>query len=124
MELIIVHEALISHWQMLWDWKEEYKLGIGIERQIEAASCRLEERQRDRISLTEITDWALSGERLHHKCKAKSIEQLVNQLNLLLWLGFELLFGDFSLDFSILHHQFLKRLAAYPSSDAPCVQIH
>ncbi|MFN6472111.1 MAG: caspase family protein, partial [Nostoc sp. SerVER01] len=34
--LDVVHEALIRHWQMLRDWKEEYKLGIGIERQIEA----------------------------------------------------------------------------------------
>ncbi|WP_375470943.1 caspase family protein, partial [uncultured Nostoc sp.] len=30
-----VHEALIRHWQMLRDWKEQYKLGIAIERQIE-----------------------------------------------------------------------------------------
>ncbi|MBW4595934.1 MAG: hypothetical protein KME46_24285 [Brasilonema angustatum HA4187-MV1] len=34
--LDVVHEALIRHWQKLRDWKEEYKLGIGIERQIEA----------------------------------------------------------------------------------------
>ncbi|MCC5628540.1 WD40 domain-containing protein [Nostoc sphaeroides CHAB 2801] len=34
--LDVVHEALIRHWQMLREWKEEYKLGIGIERQIEA----------------------------------------------------------------------------------------
>ncbi|MBD2680958.1 MULTISPECIES: caspase family protein, partial [Nostoc] len=34
--LDVVHEALIRHWQMLRDWKEEYKLGIAIERQIEA----------------------------------------------------------------------------------------
>ncbi|MDZ8226351.1 caspase family protein [Nostoc sp. ChiVER01] len=34
--LDVVHEALIRHWQMLREWKEEYKLGIVIERQIEA----------------------------------------------------------------------------------------
>ncbi|MEH2070391.1 MAG: caspase family protein [Nostoc sp.] len=34
--LDVVHEALIRHWQMLRDWKEEYKVGIAIERQIEA----------------------------------------------------------------------------------------
>ncbi|WP_292875811.1 caspase family protein [Nostoc sp. NMS1] len=34
--LDVVHEALIRHWQMLREWKEEYKLGIAIERQIEA----------------------------------------------------------------------------------------
>lgn len=34
--LDVVHEALIRHWQMLRDWKDEYKLGIGIERQMEA----------------------------------------------------------------------------------------
>jgi WD40 repeat protein len=33
--LDVVHEALIRHWQMLREWKEEYKLGIVIERQIE-----------------------------------------------------------------------------------------
>ncbi|MBE9034527.1 hypothetical protein [aff. Roholtiella sp. LEGE 12411] len=39
------------------------------------------ESNRITISLTEITDLALSGERSHPK-----IEQFVNQLNLLLWL--------------------------------------
>ncbi|MEH2259785.1 nSTAND1 domain-containing NTPase [Nostoc sp.] len=34
--LDVVHEALIRHWQMLQEWKKEYKLGIGTERQIEA----------------------------------------------------------------------------------------
>ncbi|MGJ5672185.1 MAG: caspase family protein [Nostochopsis sp.] len=34
--LDVVHEALIRHWQKLRDWKDEYKLGIAIERQIEA----------------------------------------------------------------------------------------
>ncbi|BAT51983.1 WD-40 repeat-containing protein [Nostoc sp. NIES-3756] len=33
--LDVVHEALIRHWQKLRDWKEEYKLGIAIERQME-----------------------------------------------------------------------------------------
>jgi WD40 repeat protein len=34
--LDVVHEALIRHWQMLREWKDEYKVGIVIERQIEA----------------------------------------------------------------------------------------
>ncbi|MBD2441572.1 PQQ-binding-like beta-propeller repeat protein [Nostoc sp. FACHB-110] len=34
--LDVVHEALIRYWKQLRDWKEEYKVGILIERQIEA----------------------------------------------------------------------------------------
>ncbi|MDZ7996175.1 MAG: caspase family protein, partial [Nostoc sp. EspVER01] len=59
--LDVVHEALIRHWKMLWDWKEEYKLGIGIERQIEAEAQEWERndkkpgflRKDDRLAVAE-----------------------------------------------------------------------
>ncbi|WP_335084629.1 nSTAND1 domain-containing NTPase [Nostoc sp.] len=59
--LDVVHEALIRHWQMLRDWKEEYKLGIGIERQIEAEAEEWEKndkkpgflRKDDRLAVAE-----------------------------------------------------------------------
>ncbi|WP_448266878.1 nSTAND1 domain-containing NTPase [Nostoc sp. DSM 114159] len=44
--LDVVHEALIRHWQMLREWKEEYKLGIAIERQIEAEAQEWEKNQK------------------------------------------------------------------------------
>ncbi|MDZ8031507.1 caspase family protein, partial [Nostoc sp. DedSLP04] len=70
--LDVVHEALIRHWQMLREWKEEYKLGIGIERQIEAEAQEWERnekklgflRQDDRLAvaeayLTKFGDWQM-----------------------------------------------------------------
>ncbi|MEH2400463.1 nSTAND1 domain-containing NTPase, partial [Nostoc sp.] len=59
--LDVVHEALIRHWQMLRDWKEEYKLGIGIERQIEVEAEEWEKndkkpgflRKDDRLAVAE-----------------------------------------------------------------------
>jgi WD40 repeat protein len=59
--LDVVHEALIRHWQMLRDWKEEYKLGIAIERQIEAEAQEWQRnhnkpgflRQDDRLAVAE-----------------------------------------------------------------------
>ncbi|WP_445631923.1 nSTAND1 domain-containing NTPase [Nostoc sp. DSM 114167] len=59
--LDVVHEALIRHWQKLGDWKEEYKLGIGIERQIEAEAQEWERndkksgflRKDDRLAVAE-----------------------------------------------------------------------
>ncbi|MEH1840910.1 MAG: caspase family protein, partial [Nostoc sp.] len=59
--LDVVHEALIRHWQMLREWKEEYKLGIGIERQIEEEAQEWEKnqkklgflRQDDRLAVAE-----------------------------------------------------------------------
>ncbi|WP_292738205.1 caspase family protein [Nostoc sp. JL31] len=59
--LDVVHEALIRHWQMLREWKEEYKLGIAIERQIEAEAQEWERnekkpgflRQDDRLAVAE-----------------------------------------------------------------------
>ncbi|MEH2332124.1 nSTAND1 domain-containing NTPase, partial [Nostoc sp.] len=59
--LDVVHEALIRHWQMLRDWKEEYKVGIAIERQIEAEAQEWEKndkkpgflRKDDRLALAE-----------------------------------------------------------------------
>ncbi|MEH2305913.1 nSTAND1 domain-containing NTPase, partial [Nostoc sp.] len=59
--LDVVHEALIRHWQMLREWKEEYKLGIGIERQIEAEAQEWERndkkpgflRKDDRLAVAE-----------------------------------------------------------------------
>ncbi|MBW4428047.1 MAG: hypothetical protein KME50_27300 [Nostoc desertorum CM1-VF14] len=70
--LDVVHEALIRHWQMLRDWKEEYKLGIAIERQIEAEAEEWERndkkpgflRKDDRLAvaeayLTRFRDWQM-----------------------------------------------------------------
>ncbi|MEH1847983.1 MAG: caspase family protein [Nostoc sp.] len=70
--LDVVHEALIRHWQMLREWKEEYKLGIGIERQIEAEAQEWERndkkpgflRKDDRLAvaeayLTRFGDWQM-----------------------------------------------------------------
>ncbi|QSJ17231.1 PD40 domain-containing protein [Nostoc sp. UHCC 0702] len=59
--LDVVHEALIRHWQMLRDWKEKYKVGIAIERQIEAEAQEWERndkkpgflRKDDRLALAE-----------------------------------------------------------------------
>ncbi|WP_322702002.1 caspase family protein, partial [Nostoc sp. DedQUE08] len=59
--LDVVHEALIRHWQMLREWKEEYKSGIGIERQIEAEAQEWERndkksgflRKDDRLAVAE-----------------------------------------------------------------------
>ncbi|WP_341526616.1 caspase family protein [Nostoc sp. UHCC 0302] len=59
--LDVVHEALIRHWQMLREWKEEYKVGIGIERQIEAEAQEWERnhkkpgflRKDDRLAVAE-----------------------------------------------------------------------
>ena len=59
--LDVVHEALIRHWQMLREWKEEYKLGIAIERQIEAEAQEWERndkkpgflRKDDRLAVAE-----------------------------------------------------------------------
>ncbi|MEH2062328.1 MAG: caspase family protein, partial [Nostoc sp.] len=59
--LDVVHEALIRHWQMLREWKEEYKLGIAIERQIEAEAQEWEKndkkpgflRKDDRLAVAE-----------------------------------------------------------------------
>ncbi|WP_370684495.1 WD40 repeat domain-containing protein, partial [Nostoc sp. KVJ20] len=59
--LDVVHEALIRHWQMLREWKEEYKLGIAIERQIEAEAQEWERNEKkpgflrkdDRLAVTE-----------------------------------------------------------------------
>ncbi|MBD2340125.1 hypothetical protein H6G64_24465 [Calothrix sp. FACHB-156] len=59
--LDVVHEALIRHWQKLRDWKEEYKLGIAIERQIEAEAQEWDKngkkpgflRQDDRLAVAE-----------------------------------------------------------------------
>jgi hypothetical protein len=68
--LDVVHEALIRHWQKLRDWKEEYKLGMGIERQIEAEAEEWEKNEKkegllrkdDRLAaaeayLTRFDDW-------------------------------------------------------------------
>ncbi|MGF2036143.1 MAG: caspase family protein [Nostoc sp. CmiVER01] len=44
--LDVVHEALIRHWQMLREWKDEYKLGIVIERQIEAEAQEWERNEK------------------------------------------------------------------------------
>ncbi|MHC5765361.1 MAG: WD40 repeat domain-containing protein [Nostoc sp.] len=60
--LDVVHEALIRHWQMLREWKEEYKLGIAIERQIEAEAQEWEKNQKkpgflrkdDRLAVAEV----------------------------------------------------------------------
>jgi WD40 repeat protein len=60
--LDVVHEALIRHWQKLRDWKEEYKLGINIERQIEAEAAEWERNERkpgflrkdDRLAVAEL----------------------------------------------------------------------
>lgn len=70
--LDVVHEALIRHWQMLREWKEEYKLGIGIERQIEAEAQEWEKndkkpgflRKDDRLAVAEgylakFSDWQM-----------------------------------------------------------------
>ncbi|MBH8564879.1 caspase family protein [Nostoc sp. CENA67] len=70
--LDVVHEALIRHWKKLRDWKEEYKWGIGIERQIEAEAQEWEKnekkpgflRQNDRLAvaelyLTKFGDWQM-----------------------------------------------------------------
>ncbi|MEH1902744.1 MAG: caspase family protein, partial [Nostoc sp.] len=70
--LDVVHEALIRHWQMLREWKEEYKLGIAIERQIEAEAEEWERndkkpgflRKDDRLAvaeayLTTFGDWQM-----------------------------------------------------------------
>ncbi|MBD2415501.1 caspase family protein, partial [Nostoc calcicola FACHB-3891] len=59
--LDVVHEALIRHWQRLRDWKEEYKVGIAIERQIEAEAQEWERndkkagflRKDDRLAVAE-----------------------------------------------------------------------
>ena len=59
--LDVVHEALIRHWQMLREWKEEYKLGITIERQIEVEAQEWEKndkkpgflRKDDRLAVAE-----------------------------------------------------------------------
>ncbi|MEH2025364.1 nSTAND1 domain-containing NTPase, partial [Nostoc sp.] len=70
--LDVVHEALIRHWQMLRNWKEEYKLGIAIERQMEAEAQEWERndkkpgflRKDDRLAvaeayLTRFGDWQM-----------------------------------------------------------------
>ncbi|MCC5602316.1 caspase family protein [Nostoc favosum] len=70
--LDVVHEALIRHWQMLRDWKEEYKVGIAIERQIEAEAQEWEKNEKkpgflrkdDRLAvaeayLTRFGDWQM-----------------------------------------------------------------
>ncbi|MBE8970512.1 caspase family protein [Nostocales cyanobacterium LEGE 12452] len=70
--LDVVHEALIRHWQMLREWKDEYKLGIGIERQIEAEAQDWEKnskkpgflRKDDRLAVAEaylarFRDWQM-----------------------------------------------------------------
>ncbi|WP_334885652.1 nSTAND1 domain-containing NTPase [Nostoc sp.] len=70
--LDVVHEALIRHWQMLREWKDEYKLGIAIERQIEAEAQEWERndkkpgflRKDDRLAvaeayLTRFGDWQM-----------------------------------------------------------------
>ncbi|MFN6477017.1 eIF2A-related protein [Nostoc sp. DedQUE07] len=70
--LDVVHEALIRHWQMLRGWKDEYKLGIAIERQIEAEAQEWEKndkkpgflRKDDRLAvaeayLTRFGDWQM-----------------------------------------------------------------
>ena len=70
--LDVVHEALIRHWQMLREWKEEYKLGIVIERQIEAEAQEWERNEKkpgflrkdDRLAvaeayLTRFRDWQM-----------------------------------------------------------------
>ncbi|MFN6484478.1 caspase family protein [Nostoc sp. DedQUE02] len=70
--LDVVHEALIRHWQMLRGWKEEYKLGIAIERQIEAEAQEWERNEKkpgflrkdDRLAvaeayLTRFGDWQM-----------------------------------------------------------------
>ncbi|MHC5914697.1 MAG: nSTAND1 domain-containing NTPase [Nostoc sp.] len=70
--LDVVHEALIRHWQMLREWKDEYKVGIGIERQIEAEAQEWERndkkpgflRKDDRLAvaeayLTRFGDWQM-----------------------------------------------------------------
>ncbi|MBD2467861.1 eIF2A-related protein [Nostoc sp. FACHB-145] len=59
--LDVVHEALIRHWEKLRDWKEEYKVGIAVERQIEAEAQEWETnerkegflRQDDRLAVAE-----------------------------------------------------------------------
>ncbi|MEH2173915.1 nSTAND1 domain-containing NTPase [Nostoc sp.] len=70
--LDVVHEALIRHWQMLREWKEEYKVGIAIERQIEAEAQEWEKNEKkpgflrkdDRLAvaeayLTRFGDWQM-----------------------------------------------------------------
>ncbi|MEH2363211.1 nSTAND1 domain-containing NTPase [Nostoc sp.] len=70
--LDVVHEALIRHWQMLREWKEEYKLGIAIERQMEAEAQDWERndkkpgflRKDDRLAVAEaylarFSDWQM-----------------------------------------------------------------
>ncbi|MEH2299314.1 MAG: caspase family protein, partial [Nostoc sp.] len=70
--LDVVHEALIRHWQMLRNWKEEYKLGIAIERQIEVEAQEWERNEKkpgflrkdDRLAvaeayLTGFGDWQM-----------------------------------------------------------------
>ncbi|MBN3888172.1 MAG: hypothetical protein HWQ43_02970 [Nostoc sp. JL31] len=70
--LDVVHEALIRHWQMLREWKDEYKLGIAIERQIEAEAQDWEKNEKkpgflrkdDRLAvaeayLTRFGDWQM-----------------------------------------------------------------
>ncbi|MEH2321845.1 nSTAND1 domain-containing NTPase, partial [Nostoc sp.] len=70
--LDVVHEALIRHWQMLRDWKDEYKLGIAIERQMEAEAQEWQRndkkpgflRKDDRLAvaeayLTRFGDWQM-----------------------------------------------------------------
>ncbi|MDZ8089159.1 MAG: caspase family protein, partial [Nostoc sp. DedQUE12b] len=60
--LDVVHEALIRHWQMLREWKEEYKLGIAIERQIEGEAQEWERNEKkpgflrkdDRLAVAEV----------------------------------------------------------------------
>ena len=44
--LDVVHEALIRHWQKLRGWKEDYKLGIVIERQLEAEAQEWERNEK------------------------------------------------------------------------------
>ncbi|MDF5737276.1 MAG: WD40 repeat domain-containing protein, partial [Nostoc sp. S13] len=70
--LDVVHEALIRHWQMLREWKEEYKVGIVIERQMEAEAQEWQRndkkpgflRKDDRLAvaeayLTKFGDWQM-----------------------------------------------------------------
>ncbi|MEH1863268.1 MAG: caspase family protein, partial [Nostoc sp.] len=73
--LDVVHEALIRHWQRLRDCKEEYKLGIAIERQIEAEAQEWQRndkkpgflRKDDRLAVAEgylarFGDWQMLNE--------------------------------------------------------------
>ncbi|MFW9261055.1 WD40 repeat domain-containing protein, partial [Nostoc sp. CALU 546] len=62
--LDVVHEALIRHWQMLREWKEEYKLGIGIERQIEGEAQEWEKKEKNEEFLRQYGRLAVAEEYL------------------------------------------------------------